>query len=402
MLEIEFSIIEDDPGDLQVIAGFLEDFQEQHKVNVHLVPMSWEQAWQDLFSYVLKGKGPDVTHVGSTWSSSLVEMNALRPFTPREVAEMGRPEAFIPADWQSVLRPGDAQVWAIPWYSYIYLIGYRRDLLQHAGVDELIAFRTAQDFSETIRRLQTAGIEIPLAFPAFPDTDQIHTAASWVWGAGGDFISDDGKRVLFNRPEALAGLKAYFELYRGLSPQARELNDEQSLALFAQGRAAMIVTNSDAIQTMGHGGAIPEVRANLGTAVPSSVPWFGGGNLVIWRHAREHPERERAAVALVSYLASRPVQVKRAHIDGTLPARLDALPELSLEPASLGITLQQAVKTGRPYKTVPLWRRIEYQLGQELVQIRTEVWANPNADIDEILHGHIDSLARRMSLMLSQ
>jgi multiple sugar transport system substrate-binding protein len=230
----------------------------------------------------------------------------------------------------------------------------------------------------------------------------MHTAASWVWGAGGGFISDDGKRVLFNHPKSLAGLASFYSLYREMAPQARGLETTDAVNLFSGGQAAILIASCDEIQILGKGTANPLVLANMGTALPTGIPWFGGGNLVVWRHAREHPEREKAAVALVQYLSSQKAQMRRAEIDSTLPARLDALTDLKLKPESLNRTFQQAVKTGRPYRAVPLWRRIEYQLGQELVLIREEVMGDPQANIEEILHRHLDPLARRMDLTLGQ
>ncbi len=402
MQEIEFSIIEDAPDSAARIPQLLENFQNEYRVRVRLRLQTWENAWQELFTIITQGKGPDVSHVGSTWCNSLVEMNALRPFTSREVAAIGGSRAFVASDWKSVTLAGDSQVWAVPWYSYLYLICYRRDVLRQAGINEETAFGSAQALAETARGLAVAGVENPLIVPPFPFTDLLHTSASWVWEAGGDFISDDGKRTSFNQPDALAGFKAYFELRRGMTPAALMLNYDQCHNLFAQGQAAMILTNSDAIQTLAGGQAVEIVRGQLGTAIPTRVPWFGGGNLVIWRHTQGYPERERAAVALVNYLAGQAAQIRRAEMDAAIPARLDALQLLALQPSGLSQTVEQAVSTGRPYKIVPLWRRIEYQLGQELVQLQSDLDSDPAADVETILRSRLEPLARRMNLTLSQ
>ena len=396
MVEIEFSVITDEPDGADIFSPLLKEFEAQHPIHVHLRTMTWEQAWPNLLQFALYGKGPDVSHIGSTWSNSLVMMNALRPFAPHEVAALGGPDAFVPSVWQ-----GGERVWTIPWTAYTHVVCYRRDLLKRAGVDEQTAFETAEAVSETFRRLQSAGVDIPWVISADPYPDVLHIAACWVWGAGGDFISDDGKRTLFNQPEALAGLKAYFELYRYLPPFARLLDTGQRFRLFAGGSAAATVIGSTWISASAFQEMASDVREQLGTAVLPGVPWVGGDNLGVWRYTQSYPDRERAALSLVSFLTSRRAQVSHYQATGFLPARFDALSELTFEPGSLAQTFDRSFRTGRPYKTVSMWTTIEHQLGPALDQVATEVAAEP-ADVNAILHKHLDPLAQQLDLMLSR
>ncbi len=405
MVEIEFSLTTNDPNDVLVVRKLLEEFQAQQKVSVRLSSMTWEDAWQELFTITMQGKGPDVSHVGSTWSRSLVEMNALRPFRQAEVEAVGGSKAFIPANWESATIPDDEGdvVWSIPWTSYLLVFAYRRDRLQQAGINEQTAFKNARAIQETVQRLQAFGVEIPLALTCnLPATDLLHTTASWVWGAGGDFVSPDGKTVLFNRPEAMAGLQAFFSLYSNLPASARAKDPEQTLELFLQERAAILIANPPAIRDILRQPEFAAAPNTLGTAALSSTPWLGGENLVIWRHTQGYPERERVALALVNYLAGNAAQVRHAQLGGPLPARLDSLKDLAVEPECFKQTLQQAVKRGRPYHSVPLWRRVEYQLSQELVVILDEVLASPAGEVAAILHQHLDPLARRLELTLNR
>ena len=402
MLEIEFSIIEDDPGQkTKIITQLLQEFQEQQQIQVRIRGLTWDEAWPELFTYTMVGKGPDVSQVGSTWVSNLVAMNALRPFTPGEVASMGGADAFIKPDWQSAVVQEDTNVWAIPWYSYLYVLCYRRDLLAQAGINEQNAFMSAATLADTVKRLRAAGVEVPLALSGVLEfTDLLHIAAGWVWDAGGSIVSDDGKQILFSQPEALAGLRAFFELYRSLPPSASGLTSDRNLDLFYQGRAAAIITGANNVQLLVKGQAPPEVREHIGAAIPSRIPWFGGENLAIWRYTQAYPQREQAAVALVNYLSGHNAQVLHTRLDSTLPTRLDVLPDLTLVPESLGRTFERAVKTGKAYPPVALWRRIEFQVGQELVQILKEVQADTSLGIAPILQSHLDPLARRLDMML--
>ena len=83
----------------------------------------------------------------------------------------------------------------------------------------------------------------------------------------------------------------------------------------------VVIDIRSAIELLSSGTA-PSIRVNLGTAVVSQVPWVGGSNLVIWRHAQGYPERERAAFALINFLAGKETQMSFAQKARTLPARL--------------------------------------------------------------------------------
>ena len=69
----------------QKLPELLGEFQNRHTIKVNLLSMSWENAWPNLLTQALYGKGAGVSHIGSTWGSSLLAMNALREFKPQEI-----------------------------------------------------------------------------------------------------------------------------------------------------------------------------------------------------------------------------------------------------------------------------------------------------------------------------
>src|SRR4051812_7974800 len=82
-------------------AALTEEFSEQYGAKVRLRSMDWSTAWVDLFTMVSRGEGSDVTCTGSTWVSTLAKLDALRPFKPEEVEQMGGTKAFAAPGWQS-------------------------------------------------------------------------------------------------------------------------------------------------------------------------------------------------------------------------------------------------------------------------------------------------------------
>ncbi len=401
MTEITFSIYGDQPSVFEAATSLLHEFQAQHHIEVRVDRMAWEEAWPKLLNFALYGGSPDISQIGAIWTSTLVAMDVLRPFTSQDLAALGGPEAFFAPAWQNTMFSGHSEAWGIPFTAFTYIILYRRDLLQRAGIAEQTAFVSAEAMADTLRRLQAAGIKSPWVVPSGkPNRARVHVAASWVWGAGGDFVSDDGRHVLFDEPPARAGLRAFFNLYRYLSPSDYNLTPDECLHRFAAGEAAVTIAGSSSPATLSSWTG-SRVLENLGVAPVPGVPWIGGSNLVVWRDAQMHPERQQAALSLASYLVSQSTQIKYATASNSIPARASALSHLKLEPASLGQTLAQALRTGRAYKPTLSWVRMLNDLCRVFDSVTAEILADATLDVSRALSTHLDPLAQRLNLMLS-
>ncbi len=78
MTAIEFTAIPDTDADYDLQLELLAEFRNRTGIEVKLTRMEWSDAWQQLINISTHGQGADISHVGSTWVSSLVSMNALR------------------------------------------------------------------------------------------------------------------------------------------------------------------------------------------------------------------------------------------------------------------------------------------------------------------------------------
>ena len=294
------------------------------------------------------------------------------------------------------------QRWSIPWLAHTYVLCYRRDLLKQVGVDEAWAFDTIPHMAETLQRLCDGGIELPWVTHTSTDysRDHVHMMASWVWGSGGRFLSPDGKRMLLRSPEARAGIKAYFNLFRYLPPSAHHLSGTDSVAAFTQGRAAITILSAPNLYVFFRSRSnelAAEVRDNLGTTVLPGVPYVGGSNLVIWKHT---PSNKAAlALKLVRFLTGRRAQALFAQRSGIPPGRLEAIADTFFveEPFKAIVT---ALQTGRSYRSLERWGVVEDKLAPALVEIQSEVMANPTNDLDAIIFRHLDPVAEKLDLIL--
>jgi hypothetical protein len=76
---IEFTFILDLDADYDLQLELLESFRRETGIEVKTTRMPWSKAWQQLIDIATHGQGADISYVGSTWVSSLVGMNCLRP-----------------------------------------------------------------------------------------------------------------------------------------------------------------------------------------------------------------------------------------------------------------------------------------------------------------------------------
>jgi multiple sugar transport system substrate-binding protein len=398
MVELLISVMMPNPAAEQALAELLGQFEAQARLKVSVQNLDWVNARSELNRIAFERSGPDISQAGTTWVGDLQSMDVLRPFSPLEVNEMGGLEQFIPASWTPGKLAGDARLWAAPWLTDVFLIHYRRDLLEAAGLDPQQAFASIAALEETVARLGELGYPAPLA-PAlsFDIYSMLHVCASFVWNEGGAFVSDDGKQPLFNQPAALRGFSRYLGLLDRYSSQAlTTLHEHSAWDLFLGGQAVMAFAS----QGLASGQRRPVGWAieNYAAVQIPPVSFTGGSNLVVWRHTRH----ERAAVELVKFLNSHDAQLKAAGSLEALPARKSALESEQYMQRPLQAGFNQALQSGRAYPPMPLWGLTEDRLVHALQQVWQSYYENPAQDKLALLHERLDPLAQRLAVTLGQ
>ncbi len=400
MTTIEFSLIPDAESDFQIITRLMSDFKRETGIDVHLKRMEWDNAWQQLIGIATQGQGADISHVGSTWVSSLMTMNAVRPIPTHLISKIGGEQAFVHSTWTNVTSEEDRNVYGIPLSAYVYIVAYRKDLLAKTGLNSGTAFATPLALEESVRKLTALkAVENAWLMPVVPHpfNDLVHIAASWIWSSGGHIMDNRGKQVVFNSPAGLTGLKSFLGLLRHV-PNTGYLGADECMSALIEGKAAAVITDARALID-----AIQNKRPNLqniAAASLMSIPWSGGGSVVIWRHTSGYPDRLEASYKLAEFLARKQTMLDLAHNTYTLPSRTDALDELLPPDHALRPVMLQLISTGRSYRPIALWHRIEHQFGVELGAAAKELMQNPNADLDSTVTNAMNSLADRLNLTL--
>lgn len=398
MEEIQLSVMTHSPQTEDAMRNLLAQFEAQTHIRVRLWLMDWVTARSELNRVAMYQQGPDISEVGTTWVADQVSMNALRPFSEADLRLLGGSEAFAPACWSNVHLLNDPIHWAVPWMAETYAIHYRRDLLRQAGIDEATAFTTHAALEQTAWQLAQSGIDVPVELPVHSDRyGNLHSLASWVWGGGGEFCTSNGKRMLFDQPQAQEAIVAYLSLMRHLSLHGRKLMREKGAEdLFRKGLAAIAFGTLQLRQPRGF---MPsEVLNHRGIAPLPSPAFVGGSGLVIWRHTH----RERAALELARFLTSSQVLQHLAPALAALSPRLEDLaqPAISADPATA--IMARSLPQGRAYPAVSLWGVIEERLVNSLLALETELLAAPQTDTTALVQKVIEPAAKRLTLSMAQ
>ena len=394
MTKIEFSVMEDVDGDANHLLPLLDAFEKQSNIHVDLTAINWNDGWERIASFGIYGNGPDVSSIGTSWIGGLAAMKVLRPFTPQEVRMLGGADAFFESSWQAGLLTNNSTPWAIPWIGDAMVIYYWKDALEKIGVlDFPAAVSKDSALVDILDQLKRNGCEYPLAIHTSKKTVILQEAAHWVWSAGGDFISPDNKQIIFNQPAAMDGFKKYFSLLPFISPKSQ---DDMFIGDAFMEKTAQVYLAGPCLGSVGRYKQYKLDAGNLGIAQMPGVAFAGGSSLVIWQHSDQSAE----AFELIRFLSSQPACIPASPHSNEIPTRRDAINMPTFESDPFHHAYLQALQTGRAFPTIRIWGSIEDKLVNEISDIWTALFADPNQDLDECLHRHFDPLAKRLNEVL--
>jgi multiple sugar transport system substrate-binding protein len=380
------------------VRALLSQFEQDTQIEVNLRVLEWRDAWADLVRVALYGDGPHLSEIGNTWLSEFISMNALRPLVGVEVSRLGGAQQFLPSAWQSAMSQGSGGVtvmaWAVPWLADMRLIHYRQDMLEQAGVEAATAFQSAEALLETCARLHAAGVINPIVLPSRQSRMTLQNMAGWVWGAGGDFTSPDGKQVLFASIAAKAGIYAYFDLARYMAGEMRNRDEYQSDAAFLNGEAALTISGPWLHRSpdLSH-----EVAEQARQAILPGLPYIGGSHLVVWKHTRDVEQ----ALTLIRYINSVEAQARLVQTSGLFPTRPEVLTRKPFAGDPFYQMAGEGLKSGRAFPTFSLWGLVETKLTEAFTAIWSDILLESDADIHAIVDRHLNDAAQRLNSPLS-
>jgi len=385
MALIEFSSM---AGSREILGLNSFEVRNRHQVDFHAIP--WSKAWDELLSIGLRNQGPDVSQVGTTWVGSLAGMQVLHTFSPEEIARISGPHTFFPGAWEGTTVVHEAQRFAVPWVTDTRLLLYRRDLLEKAGVNEESAFGSHAALTDTLERLQAAGVETPLALPTVEEN--LHNMAPWVWGGGGRFRTPDRRHLMMTDERTIAGMLQFFGLHRFLAPAVRGFTAMEVNQCFLEGRCAVALVDHTPIPQMVFQTPPAFGIERVGAAPTPGIPFVGGSGLVMWRHCIQ----EAAGLELIQFLLSPEIQRNLFLKAYELPAFSDVL---QIEPYASNPLIQvilYSLKNGKAFQSGHHWATVESRFSPLFNQIWVQLFHRPDFNLSEELTRRVSELSERL------
>jgi multiple sugar transport system substrate-binding protein len=346
--------------------------------NITLQPsvVDWGAAWTRLTAASMTGEAPDISQLGSSWVAGIGSMGGLVDLSGKI-----NKDAFVEATQQFMGIKGKSEIYGMPWFTETRALYYRTDACEKAGVDPSKDFNTWDSFKTALGKLNNVDVDgkkLPaLGMPGKNDWNVIHNFSFWVYGAGGDFLTEDGKEAAFSSDEALAGIRFYSEL------AVEGLMDTTSLEKDTNHVESTYCTGGYATSFMGPWVAKTLQRNkdeegidtidNTGVSIVPEGPEgrfaFAGGSALCIFDACENQDE---AVQLLNYLASKEAQIGYSNVTGNLPTTKEAYEDPSITNDRFKKVFKEQMQYAKHYASIPGWSPSETYFQQGLAK----VWDN--------------------------
>lgn len=346
--------------------------------NITLQPsvVDWGAAWTRLTAASMTGEAPDISQLGSSWVAGIGSMGGLVDLSGKI-----NKDAFVEATQQFMGIKGKSEIYGMPWFTETRALYYRTDACEKAGVDPSKDFNTWDSFKTALGKLNNVDVDgkkLPaLGMPGKNDWNVIHNFSFWVYGAGGDFLTEDGKEAAFSSDEALAGIRFYSELaVEGLMDTTSLEKDtnhvESTYCTGGYATAFMGPWVAKTLQRNKDEEGIDTIDKTGVTIVPEGPEGrfaFAGGSALCIFNACENQDE---AIQLLNFLASKEAQIGYSNVTGNLPTTKEAYDDPSIANDRFKSVFKEQMQFAKHYASVPGWSPSETYFQQGLAK----VWDN--------------------------
>ena len=244
-------------------------FEEKTGATVKIEEVQWADAHDRFVTSIAGGTTPDVAETGTTWTAEFADAGALVSLDEYVDGVDGLRDDLV--EGLEVAGTYDEQLYGMPWYAGVRSLVYRTDVFEELGLEAPTTWDEIVTAGEAIK----AAKPDMLPFPVPGDAEfQVYP---WVWGAGGEIATLDGKKWTseLDSDESQAGIQFYTDLAtkHGFSSAGATTWKETDLSdAFTQGNVAMMLSGSWTPTTLVEKN--PELEGKIGAAV---IPGQDGG-----------------------------------------------------------------------------------------------------------------------------
>lgn len=330
------------PNEGPVFAKLAQDCATKggYKVKTETVP--FDAALNNYRTAAQGGQGPDVFRAEVAWVPQLAKLGYLVDLTGTELA--ADTSDFLETPLGSTKFDGKS--YGVPQVTDSLALFYNKKLLADAGVEP----------PKTWDEVKAAAAKLGGEKTIFINNDAYY-ALPFIYGAGGDLVDAEAKKIVVNSAENVKALETAKGLLdakaatTALDP-GNSYNNMQ--AAFTSGEVAMVVNGPWSVADYLKGTAFTD-PANLGIApVPGETA--GGGTAPVGGHnyvIRQGTKAKDSSVEFVACMSSTESQVAVAKELGLLPTRKSAYENADVKANAVVSAFEPVVAAAHPRAWIP-------------------------------------------------
>jgi len=354
------------------LTALIAQYNKDHPdVDVTQLVSSSDRVLQKVLTAVRGGSPPDVAYMFGSWSPNIAKIPQIVDMKDEVAKPDWKWDDFYQAE-RDAATVGDKVV-GVPALVDNLAIVYNKKLFADAGVAPPNPNWTWDDFRAAAAKLtDPAKGQFGWLIPADGSEDTVWHYAPMLWEAGGDILSPDNTKAVFNSDAGVKALTVLQQMAVTDKSLYLDTTNENGPKLMNSGKVAMLVTGPWDLSSL------PDIDYDV--QVMPTFAGSGGGHQTIagpdnWVVFNNGDKRKQAAIDFVKWLTA-PEQVKAFSLGtGDLPIRssvgqdkavLDKLNENVPGTAAFVENLNN-VKKVRPQ--VEQYPAISEALGQAIVSV---------------------------------
>jgi len=313
-------------GNEPTMKKFAADFHKQHpNITIKFENVPAEQAGQVLTTRIAGNNPPDVAFVNASDTADYASRGALvdlQNYIDR--SDVVKPDDYVDAFKTFVTY--DNRMWGLPMDGESTGLFYRTDMFKEAGID---GPPTTWDEFKADAAALTDPAKDQYGYELFA-TEAAYYWYPWLYQAGGDLLSDDGKQVIFNSPEAKEAANFYVDLAQYSPKDYLNSNSYDGRVAFAEGQVGMYMAGAWFAGTLSD--EFPDIDGKWATAAlpdgPNGCKTTIAGDSLIMLDNDAESEHNDASWLWLEYLSEPDNLAKWTYkTEGTLLPPLNSLLE---------------------------------------------------------------------------
>ena len=316
------------------------------KVKVTVVPTA--NFVQKFGTAAAGGSGPDVASIDLVYLPYFASTGVLDDITDL-ANKLPYKDGLSAAHRRLAMYNG--RTYALPFTAEASVLFYNKGLFKKAGLDP---DRPPTNYAEIIsaaKKIRALGKDTyGYAIAGQCGGCQVFEFTPHIWASGGDVLTADGKKALFDTPEVTDALAFYRKLYTdgSMPAQSKTDNGTNQPAAFQSGKLGMTPLGAFFVQVLNKDDKVDFGVAPLPGRKGGSASFSGGDEIAVTKNAKNKAQAQE----FVRWATGEQAQTVLAE-NGVVPVRTDLIDKIytPLDPRYKVLAVAM-VKGRTPYSTV--------------------------------------------------